>query len=88
MVIGIKYCGGCNPRYNRKKIVELLEERFSHKFEAADTEREYDMLVVICGCSSSCASYSQYNVKNRNIFMMNSEIDFDSAVSAISGIQQ
>jgi 4-hydroxybutyrate CoA-transferase len=86
--IGVKYCGGCNPRYNRKKIVELLKGRFSHSFEPADTDREYDMLVVICGCSSCCASYSQYSVKNRNIFMVKSEIDFEAAVSAINGTQQ
>jgi len=85
--IGIKYCGGCNPRYDRKKFVEDLKERFSHRFEAADTEREYDMLVMLCGCSSCCANFGQYRVKNRNIFMVKSEVDFKAAVNAISGCE-
>lgn len=83
MEIGIKYCGGCNPRYDRKKFVELLKERFSHSFEPAGTDREYDMLLVLCGCSSGCAGFEQYNVKKRNILMVKSCDDFEAAMNAI-----
>jgi 4-hydroxybutyrate CoA-transferase len=81
--IGIKYCGGCNPRYDRKRIAEQLKERFSHSFETADAENEYDLLVVLCGCSSGCAGYSQYKVKSRQVVILRSEADFDDAVNAI-----
>ncbi|MBP1744832.1 MAG: cat2 [Firmicutes bacterium] len=88
MEIGVKYCGGCNPRYDRKKIVELLMERFSHSFEPADEDREYDMLVVLCGCSSCCAGIEQYKVKNRNILMVRSCDDLEAAVGAIRNLRE
>lgn len=28
MKIGIKYCGGCNPRYDRNQEVEKLKKNF------------------------------------------------------------
>lgn len=28
MKIGIKYCGGCNPRYDRSHEVDKLKKRF------------------------------------------------------------
>ena len=36
MKIGIKYCGGCNPRYDRSQEVEKLKKKFSqHTFTSA-----------------------------------------------------
>lgn len=29
MKIGIKYCGGCNPRYDRSQEVEKLKKKIS-----------------------------------------------------------
>lgn len=83
MDIGIKYCGGCNPRYDRKRFAELLKRRFGHSFETADAENEYDVLVVLCGCSSSCAGFSQYKVKSGQVVIVRSEADFDDAVNSI-----
>lgn len=87
MDIGVKYCGGCNPRYNRKNFVELLKETTGQKFEAADRSKEYDMLLVLCGCSSSCADISRYKVKNGHIIMVKSDADFEAVVNAIKGCE-
>ena len=36
MKIGIKYCGGCNPRYDRSQEVEKLKKKFpQHTFTSA-----------------------------------------------------
>lgn len=83
MEIGIKYCGGCNPRYDRKEFAGYLESRFGRRFEAADTSKEYDVLIVLCGCSSGCAGISMYRVRGGSIVMVKSESDFDAAVKAV-----
>jgi len=82
MYIGIKYCGGCNPIYDRKEFVGLLTNLFNHKFEAADMDKEYDLLIVMCGCSSCCASYKQYKVRNQTI-LVKCQSDFDIAMDII-----
>ena len=53
--IRVKYCGGCNPRYDRGELVARLvadvpEADFS--LSAGD----HDLALVVCGCHSRCAS--------------------------------
>lgn len=61
MLVGVKFCGGCNPRYDRKKYLEEVErEHPSWNFQIAKEYWHYDLLLVICGCASCCASCEQY----------------------------
>ncbi|MBM6926987.1 hypothetical protein [Pseudoflavonifractor phocaeensis] len=56
MRIGIKYCGGCNPRYDRVAYVQTLACRYPNAvFEPAEPGRDYDVVLVVCGCSARCA---------------------------------
>lgn len=58
MVIGIKYCGGCNPRYQRAKAVEKLKEKFpEHTYVSTGYGKECDIWIVVCGCSRACADH-------------------------------
>lgn len=57
MLIGIKYCGGCNSRYDRVKFVNSIKEKFSHiNFCSVEKQKEVDYLLVVCGCGATCAS--------------------------------
>jgi 4-hydroxybutyrate CoA-transferase len=57
MRIGIKYCGGCNPRYDRTSFIrKLMDEYKSMLFETAKDNVCYDVLIVICGCTSACVN--------------------------------
>jgi len=50
--IGVKYCGGCNPRYDRVALVERIQrEQPEDTFEWAIPGVYYDQLLVVCGCS-------------------------------------
>jgi len=61
MKVGIKYCGGCNPRYDRAaKVSQLKSENPQWDWEYAREESSYDLLVVAGGCTACCASYEQY----------------------------
>jgi hypothetical protein len=62
MTIGVKFCGGCNPMYDRGKLFEKTKEAYSgHTFEMADNTRKYEKLLVICGCERACADTSRYD---------------------------
>ena len=61
MNIGVKYCGGCNPKYDRGALFgRTLKNYPEHSFEIADETKEYDVLLVICGCERACANTSRY----------------------------
>ena len=62
MKCGVRFCGGCNPRYDRGAALEAIRRHFPGEvaFPIAEEGTEYDMLLVIGGCSSCCASFEQY----------------------------
>ena len=60
--VGIKYYGGCNPRYDRTALAALLRSRFDRlDFAVARDGGVYDVLLVLCGCSARCASLSNFS---------------------------
>lgn len=65
MLIGVQFCGGCNPRYDRGKALEAIKEQMEGEVEFVTAEEggEYDYLLVIGGCTSCCASVSRYKAK-------------------------
>ncbi len=54
----VKYCGGCNPRYDRAALVRALERRFGQALPSAQPGHRYDEIFVICGCPAQCANTS------------------------------
>lgn len=75
--IGIKYCGGCNPKYNRSDFTYELIEKYKDKVEIEPIKHNivYDMVIIMNGCSSRCANISQIKHKGK-IFSVAGEEDF------------
>ncbi|MDO4553110.1 MAG: hypothetical protein Q4C22_06190 [Bacillota bacterium] len=65
MKCGVRFCGGCNPRYDRGKAFQRLQEHFKDRMEFSVAEEGvlYDLLLVIGGCTACCASHSQFTFK-------------------------
>lgn len=63
MKCAVKYCGGCNSRFDRGACVRKLEAELGFKLEAVRPEESYDVLYVICGCTSRCADISAYRAE-------------------------
>lgn len=64
MRIGVKYCGGCNPRYDRPKFVARLKDELGGEVEwlnASTAEVPLDFVLVVCGCTAACAEHRQLN---------------------------
>lgn len=58
MKIGIKYCGGCNPRYNRMGIVDRLKKDLPDaEIVFSNEEKTADWYIIICGCTSACVKH-------------------------------
>jgi len=71
MLVGVKFCGGCNPRYDRGKAFEAIKKQLdgTAEFVIAEEGKEYDYILVIGGCTNCCASHSQYKTINEIIKM-------------------
>ena len=61
MKVAIKYCGGCNPDYDRVALVERIEERLNGNVEFGSAEDEdIDLVLAVEGCKTACADLSAF----------------------------
>ena len=60
--IGLKYCGGCNPEYDRVELVTRMEQRLREKatFVSPDSQN-VDIILAVQGCSTACADLSPFD---------------------------
>ncbi len=55
--VGVRYCGGCNPRYDRVALVKKLQGFFlQESFVAAQPGMQHPAVVVACGCPNRCVN--------------------------------
>lgn len=59
----VKYCGGCNPRYDRAALVKALEDRLGQTLSLAGPGCRYDEVFVVCGCPARCADVSELSAE-------------------------
>lgn len=62
MLIALKYCGGCNPRYDRGSLAEKLATDFPEAELVPSGnlgDRTPDVVAVITGCGSACADHEE-----------------------------
>lgn len=83
-LVGIKYCGGCNPRYDRRALVERIAKKYPDcEMTGAEQGVVYTHLLVVCGCNARCADCSHLAAEQPPVFLTTDE-DFDRAVSALN----
>lgn len=82
MNIGVKYCGGCNPHFDRTNVLNKVKKSLKDDhFEYANENNTYDIFLVINGCSRVCADHS--NLKGKNFIFINKEEDYLVAIDLI-----
>ncbi|WP_027623885.1 hypothetical protein [Clostridium lundense] len=88
MRIGIKYCGGCNPRYDRKDIIEKLKSEYSDLIVELVKEKEiYDLVIILCGCTSCCVNHQNLNGKYGKVIASNDK-DYGEILKIINKIKE
>jgi len=59
--VGLKYCGGCNPEYDRVSLVKHIEKSLQGKVEFVKPESEgVGLILAVEGCSTACADLSTF----------------------------
>ena len=62
--VGIKYCGGCNPYYDRVAQVKRIADRLSGKVKMVGLDHDrIDLVLGVEGCNTACADLSQFDDK-------------------------
>lgn len=65
MKVGIKYCGGCNSKFDRVKVIESIKIHNTDLFFSyVNTSYEYDFIIVVNGCGVSCTDIRNLKTKN------------------------
>jgi hypothetical protein len=86
--IGIKYCGGCNPSYERVEMIQRLRSLLEGRFIfAADDLRDSDIMVLVSGCPRACPDKDsgRYDVPSHSIL---GENDFESLIKWLTAFDQ
>jgi len=68
--VGIKYCGGCNPHYERVEMVQRVQSLFRDRFLFLRYDQQaLDVLVLMNGCPRACAdqNLNQTGIPNRSV---------------------
>ena len=59
--VGIKYCGGCNPNYDRVALVEQITCALEGKVEFVPAQNEgVEIILAVQGCATACADLSPF----------------------------
>ena len=59
--IGLKYCGGCNPSYDRVEYVRKIREVAGNRVEWVPLdEGDFSALLLVSGCDKQCAEMAEY----------------------------
>ena len=58
--IRVKYCGGCNPTYDRVQLGENLKKKLSGMAELVSADNRVDLVLAIQGCETACADLSAF----------------------------
>ena len=83
MIIGLKYCGGCNSRYQRGRAVKRLKEQFPcHEYVTAQDKERCDIWIIVCGCQRACADDGNLKADKKK-FLAVGERSFDEIADYI-----
>ena len=58
--VKIRFCGGCNPRYDRTAFAGKIRAEFPD-FEYVANADEADLVINLCGCLARCIHQKEEN---------------------------
>ena len=75
--IGVRYCGGCNPRYDRVSLVKRLQAALPDlEFVPAEDGVPYAAALIANGCTNRCTTVSGLAVPEARQVALSGDIDF------------
>lgn len=82
LAVGVKFCGGCTPAYDRVAVAGFLEKelegivRFSPHHQG-----DPDIILIIAGCRTACVDPSPFN--GRQVFLITGAGDAERFINLI-----
>lgn len=62
--VAIKYCGGCNPGYDRVALADFIKNSLHGRVEFVALDSEVvDLILAVEGCKTCCADLSAFEGK-------------------------
>ena len=59
--VGLKYCGGCNPGYDRVAVAAYIEKSLDGRVEFVPLDDAHiDLVLAVQGCRTCCADLSSF----------------------------
>lgn len=80
--VAVKYCGGCNPYYDRSEAVNIIRSKLTINLEAYNVESTPDIVLIICGCKSECIDVKAYKSRLGTV-LLNDIKSVDGAIDTI-----
>ena len=81
-LIGVKYCGGCNPLIDRAKLVQEIGKLLPPEYSLTtdQSSNTWDVGILVCGCKTACADKSEFKILARTwIIVAGGSVDLDDA---------
>lgn len=86
--IGICYCGGCNPRFDRVAQVEHFKRALPQlQFVPVSQAGSYAAVVVVCGCLTRCVNLLELELETEYMLHLNSPTDAPAIEAALLALQ-
>ncbi len=83
MKAGVKFCGGCNPRYDRGGSFRKMKEHLKDiEWVTGKKEEICDYWLLICGCQRGCIDAEDFTA-TQQILKLESPMDFVKAQQQI-----
>ena len=80
--VGLKYCGGCQPTYDRVEFFKRLSKSVSgHVRFVPHDDPEAGHVLIITGCQSACVDLTPF--EGKSIFLVSKEEDFETILEAL-----
>ena len=80
--IGLKYCGGCSPRYDRVDMVKRIKKELGGTIEfVSPDEPGTSFILAVMGCDTACADLDPY--EGKQILIITSEKDTDVLIKKL-----
>ena len=71
--VGLKYCGGCNPIYDRKEIADIIRRQSGINLKPYDENEVADIVLIINGCSVDCINTCGYKSRYGTVLINSPE---------------
>ena len=86
--IGVKYCGGCNPTYERVEVIQQVQSSLGDRFLFLSFEQKgLNGLLLINGCLRSCAIQC-FDQEETAYFSISGENDFGMLIDWLKALDK